>query len=62
MKFTLKQARKYANFTPKEMAKLLHISKKDYVRLENFPEHTTIKQAMEISKITGVDIDKIFFA
>lgn len=61
MKFTLKQARKHADKTQLEMAKILGISRDTYMKLERSPEEVTIKQALIISNITGIPYDDIFF-
>ncbi len=62
MKFTLKQARKHADKTQLEMARILGISRDTYIKLEHSPENVTIKQALIISDVTGIPYDDIFFA
>lgn len=62
MPFTVKQARMLNSITQAEMAKKMGISRDTYRKIESNPETATIKQAKDISKITGIEIDQIFFA
>ena len=62
MPFTVKQARMLNSITQAEMAEKMGISRDTYRKIESNPETATIKQAKDISKITGIEIDQIFFA
>lgn len=62
MAFSVKQARNYAGYTQVEMAKKLGISRDAYRRIEKNPEITPIQIAVQISAVTGISIDKIFFS
>ena len=62
MIFTLKQARRYANQTQRDMAEKLGISRDANMRLEKNPDKVTVRQAKIISQITGIPYDSIFFA
>jgi DNA-binding XRE family transcriptional regulator len=58
---TVKQARAVAGLTQAKMAEKLHIHRSTYFKLEKEPTKFTVEQAKEISEITGVPIDDIFF-
>lgn len=60
MKFTIKQARKYAGLTQKAMADRMKIDRTTYFRLEKNPLSATIAQINEISEITGIPRDDLF--
>ena len=60
--YTVKQARRLADKTQAEMAALLGISRDTYRKIEMFPEQATIAQAHNISAITKIPVDQIFFA
>lgn len=62
MGFTVKQARQYAGYTQREMAKMLGVSRDTYRKIECFPEIATIATAKRISEVVGIPIDQIFFA
>lgn len=62
MIFTIKQARAMAGLTQVQMAEKLGISRDAYRKIEINPERVTVKQAIEISNITGIDMNQIFFA
>ena len=62
MSFTIKQARQYAGYTQREMAKKLKISRDSYRKIEQNPGKTTVSMAAQICEITGIPIDQIFFA
>mgnify|MGYP000844603037 FL=1 len=61
MKFTVEQARKFANKTQREMASLMGICRDTYRNIERNPEDATIRQAKDISRITSIPLDQIFF-
>lgn len=61
MKFSVEQARRFANKTQQEMAVLMGICRDTYRNIEHNPEDATIRQAKDISHITGIPIDQIFF-
>ena len=60
MTFTIKQARKYAGLSQKEMADRLKIHKSTYFRIEKNPNQATVAQVNEISRITGVPFSDLF--
>lgn len=62
MPYTVKQARRLADKTQAEMAKYLGVSRDTYRKIELFPEQATVKQAQDISAITKIPVDQIFFA
>lgn len=62
MIFTIRQARAIAGLTQVQMAEKLGISRDAYRKIEINPECVTVKQAIEISNITGIDMNQIFFA
>lgn len=62
MTYSVKQARQYAGLTQCQMAEKLRVSRDSYRNIEKNPERATIKQAKEISAITGIGVDSIFFA
>lgn len=62
MGFTVKQARQYAGYTQREMAKMLGVSRDAYRKIERFPEAATIATAKKIREVVGIPIDQIFFA
>ena len=59
--FTVKQARQYAGYTQEQMAEKLGITRAAYMYLEKHPDRATVAQAKEISSITGIALDNIFF-
>ena len=61
IKFTVKQARKYAGFTQLEVSKRMGIDRGTYIRLEKNPGSMTIDQARTFSQITSIPYDSIFF-
>lgn len=61
MMFTIEQARKFAGKSQREMADIMGIHRQTYIKIEKNPDTATIKQAKEISEITGIDIENIFF-
>ena len=62
MLYTVKQARRLADKTQAEMAALLGVSRDTYRKIEMFPEQATVAQARNISIITKIPVDQIFFA
>lgn len=60
--FTVKQARRYAGYTQRNMAEKLGISRSSYINLEKHPDRITVGQAQAISEITGIAFDDLFFA
>ena len=62
MTYTIKQARVLNDLTQAEMAKSMGISRETYRKIEANPRTATIDQAYLIAQITGISIDKIFFA
>lgn len=62
MSLTVKQARQFANLTQDKMAEELGMHVQTYRKIEENPGRATIEQAKTISKITGVNLDDIFFA
>lgn len=59
--YTVRQARKLADLTQREVAKALGINRATYIAMEQNPEKITVPQAKAISKITEVPFDQIFF-
>lgn len=60
--YTIKQARRLADKTQTEMAALLGISRDTYRKIEMYPEQATVAQARNISAITKIPVDQLFFA
>ncbi|WP_416309858.1 helix-turn-helix transcriptional regulator [Ruthenibacterium lactatiformans] len=60
--FTVKQARLLSGITQQRMADLLGVHRTTYRKIEKNPDLASVKQAREIAKITGIDVDQIFFA
>lgn len=61
MKFTLKQARNYAELSQAEMAKKLHVGLNTYRNYENGISPMRIKTAEMFANFTGVPFDQIIF-
>ena len=61
MAYTVRQARRLAEKTQSEMAKLLGISRPSYRKIELHPDLATIAQATRIEEVTGIPMDQIFF-
>lgn len=61
MDFSVRQARRFAGKTQRELADKMGICVDTYRAIESNPENATIKQAKIISQITGIPVDKIFF-
>ena len=59
--FTVKQARLLAGKTQVETAEYLRVCRDTYRAIEQNPERATIKQAKEISRFFGLELDQIFF-
>lgn len=62
MTYTVRQARRLAERTQREMAHSMGISRDTYRKIELNPEIATIEQAKSISRIVGIPMDKIIFA
>lgn len=58
--FTIKQARQYAGFTQREMARRLKIDRSTYIRIEHDVSRATVAQITQISRETGVPMRCIF--
>lgn len=58
---TVKQARTLAELTQEEMAEKMGIHVQTYRKIEKNPEVASIKQAEQISSITGLQFNQIFF-
>lgn len=61
MELTVKQARQFAEKTQIEMAIALGIHVQTYRKIEKDPNSATVKQAKQISEITRIPYDQIFF-
>ena len=61
MSFTLKQARRYAEKTQKQVATAIDVCVDTYRAIEENPENATIKQAKAISEYLGIPYNDIFF-
>ena len=59
-KNNLRHYREQAGLTQKQVAQALSLSKSGYCLKENGKRGITIEQALEISRILGVPITKIF--
>lgn len=62
MRFTLKQARLFADKTQRETAKYLGINVDTYRAIEKDPERATIYQAKALSAYFDISYDEIFFS
>lgn len=62
MSLTIRQARLLSGKTQKEMAESLGICRHTYIKYESQPDTVPIGYAKQISKITCVPVDDIFFA
>ena len=62
MAYTVKQVRRLADKTQREMAEEMGISRDAYRRIELCPELATVEQARNISRIVGISMDNIIFA
>lgn len=62
LELTIKQARRLCDKTQKEMAEALNVHIQTYRKIESNPGTATIDQARTIAAITGVTLDRIFFA
>ncbi len=58
---TVKQARTLAELTQEVMAEKMGIHVQTYRKIEKNPEVASIKQAEQISSITGLQFNQIFF-
>ena len=61
MNLTVKQARQIKEKTQRQMAEMLGLHVDTYRKIERNPNLATIEQAKEISEITGVSYNEIFF-
>lgn len=61
MKFSIKQARQYGNFSQAEMAKALHVGLNTYRDYENYSSAMRIPTASAFSKLTKVPMTNIIF-
>ena len=61
MTYTVRQARRLAEMTQREMAFSMGVSRDTYRKIELNPEIATIEQAKSISRIVGIPMDKIIF-
>lgn len=60
--YTIKQARLLSGKTQQTMANLMGIDRNTYRKIEKNPDKATIRQAKDISMITRIPVDQIFFA
>lgn len=61
MSLTLRQWRRAKEITQERMADALHIHVNTYQNWEESPEKISIKKAVEITKILGVNLEDITF-
>lgn len=61
MMFSVKQARRFSGYTQVKMAELMGVHRDTYRKIELYPESTTMVQAKQISNITGIPMDQLFF-
>ena len=61
MKYSVKQARLLAGLTQIQMAEKMGVHRDTYRKIESYPESATIEQGKQISAITGIGFDEIFF-
>lgn len=59
MRFTIEQARKYAGITQVEMAKILHVNRSTYRKIEQDAGCATVRQIGIIAEHTGIAIGDI---
>lgn len=62
IKFTVKQAQKYAEKTQEECAKRLGVCRTTYIRLEENPSRLTIEQGKIFAQYVGLPVECISFA
>lgn len=60
-KVTLAIARKIANLTQKELAKVCNVSESTVANWEKGKSEPTVGQALLISEVTGIPLDCIIF-
>ncbi len=60
MPITLRQARRIADLTQKQMADILGMAINTYRKLEEDPSKATIEQAKKVSVATGFPVEQIF--
>lgn len=58
---SLKEARMLRNKTQEDMGKLLGVSSRTYITIENNPGRTTIDQAKKIAEYLNIDIKDFNF-
>lgn len=61
MRFSLKQARQYAELTQKEMADKLNVSLATYRAYEIGDRQMKVDKAERFSKIVGIDFNQLIF-
>lgn len=61
MKFTMKQARRYAGYTQAEMAKNLNVALATYRDYEHGDSEMRVSKAIEFSRIVGIPIENLIF-
>ena len=62
MKFTIKQARTYANMTQAEMAESLGVDRSTYIKIEKDVSRATVGQINHIARITGISVADFLLA
>lgn len=60
-KITLPTARKLANLTQRQLAKLCNVSESTVINWEKGRTEPTVSQAMRIGEVVGIDYDDIIF-
>ena len=61
MKFTVRQARRFADLSEIEMSKKLMVCRETYRKLEEKPELITKVQRDTVSLVTGIPLNQIIF-
>ncbi len=61
LKFTVKQARMYADLTMEQMGEFLNMCTDSYRAREKSPGKFSVSEGKKISEVTGVPMDLIIF-
>lgn len=62
MEETLREARRNAGYSQKEIANELGVSRQTYANIETRPERATVLQARRICQLLSKNYERIFFA
>lgn len=61
IKFTVRQARRYADLTELSLANAFKVSRPTYCKLEENPSLITTTQRQTLSDLTGIALSNIIF-